>query len=109
MSVEEAQEKIDSREFAWWAAYNQVEPFGEERADYRIAILCSVVANAHETRKGKIHRVKDFMPQFGPREKQSPEQMWAVLELFAKRNPKLMAKANGSDKLIGSPTDSANK
>lgn len=38
-TVAEAQERCTSREFGEWKAFYRLEPFGEERADWRIALL----------------------------------------------------------------------
>lgn len=49
-----------------WQAYAQIEPFGEKRADLRIAQLCSIVANMIPKEKGssKTYEPADFMPEF---------------------------------------------
>ena len=66
MSVAEAQSRISSREFAEWMAFYRLEPFGEERADLRMAILAAVIANANRDPKQRKqpYEPKDFMPQF---------------------------------------------
>lgn len=57
-------------------AYSQVEPFGEERADLRSAIIACQVANAFGRRKDqKPFEVSDFMPKFDPPKEQTEEQM----------------------------------
>lgn len=55
---------MSSRQLSEWVAYNQLEPFGEERDDLRAAIIASVIANALGGRKGKKFKPKDFMPDF---------------------------------------------
>lgn len=44
--------RIDSREFSEWQAYYSIDPFGDQRADLRNAILCSTVLAPH-VEKGK--------------------------------------------------------
>ena len=39
MSVRRAQAEISSREFAEWIAYSKINPFGEDRADDRAALM----------------------------------------------------------------------
>ena len=85
--MEQLQREVSSRAFAEWMAFYQIEPFGEERADLRSAIIASVIANAN--RDPKVQRqpftVEDFMPQFdGEREKhrQTPEEQIAILRMF---------------------------
>jgi len=84
MSVKRAMREIDSEEFAWWRAYDKVNPFGEERADLQIAQLCCLYANAH-AKKGKRFKVEDFMPEFNAQPKrQSGEYIKNVFMVFAK-------------------------
>lgn len=56
-------------------AYSQVEPFGEERADLRSAIIACIIANVNRGKDQKPFEVSDFMPKFDPLEEQTEEQM----------------------------------
>ena len=48
-----------------WVEYATLEPFGEERADLRMAQLAQLMANAWLRRKGqRPYRLKDFMFDF---------------------------------------------
>ena len=60
------QEQLSSKDFAEWMAYYAVEPFGEERADLRNAIVASTIANAYRDTKRtkKPFSPGDFMPEF---------------------------------------------
>jgi hypothetical protein len=66
-----------------WEAENFLEPIGEQRADYRMAVICSTVTNLAgyiNSKKGQWKPVKpqDFMPKWdseGNPEKQSVEDM----------------------------------
>lgn len=62
MSFEEAQRKIDSAEFAEWQAYRSIHPFEPERADVRMAMLCTLVANALKGKNQRAAKMADFMP-----------------------------------------------
>jgi hypothetical protein len=54
------------RVFVGWMQYAQAEPFGEERADVRAAIVATTVANCLAREKGKPpFKLADFMPRFG--------------------------------------------
>lgn len=76
MSVREAQERIDSREFAEWMAFAQIEgPFWDQRGDYQAAIIAATVANALSGRRGKRYKPEDFLPRWKPR-KPGPAQTW---------------------------------
>lgn len=65
-----------------WRAYSEVEPFGEERADVRAAIIAATVANASRTKRGqRAFKIGDFMPEYGRKTaRQTPEEMKAVLQ-----------------------------
>jgi hypothetical protein len=67
-SVREAQERIDSREFAEWIAEYSLEPWGEVRTDLMIAQLCAIMVNAWRGKQTKAVKAIDFMPRFDPRE-----------------------------------------
>lgn len=74
---------MSSREFAEWRAFDQLDPFGQERGDLRNAILCQLIANAL-TVKGKKPSVDDFMPKFEKAHaKQTDEQMHETLMAWA--------------------------
>ena len=66
-------------------AYYELEPFGEERADLRSAIVASTVANAHRDpkRRRKAFRPLDFMPRFdGSKRPKGVESMLHIVEQF---------------------------
>lgn len=94
MSVAECQAAISCAEFTDWLAYYQLEPFGEERADLRNAILCALIANLLRG-KGRRAKLKDFLPRFDeePRRKQSLADMRAVMERFTAAHNARLAKS----------------
>jgi len=49
-------------------AYFSIEPFGEERADLRMATIACLIANANrdEKKRREPYTVQDFMPRFDP-------------------------------------------
>jgi hypothetical protein len=55
---------MSSAEFAEWAAFYQVEPFGEVRSDVRSAVVASTIANVHRDpkRRRKPWGLLEFMP-----------------------------------------------
>lgn len=89
---------MDSAEFSEWIAYSRVELFGEEREDYRAAILPYIVSSAL-TKKGKPPKFEDFLlseilnPQM--KRKMTHEQMKAKLKLVAAKHGKI--KKHGND------------
>lgn len=60
---------MDSREFAEWMAYENIEPSEPQRGDLRTALICSVFTNLVRGlvgEKGKGPELKDFLLQFEP-------------------------------------------
>jgi len=82
MSVRRAQQEISSAEFAEWQAYASIEPFGEERADLRSAIVACVIANSNRSKSQKAFKVKDFMPKFGRPKEQTWQEMKNIFNTF---------------------------
>ena len=68
---------MSSAELTEWMAFAEVEPFGEERADLRSAIVAQVIANVNRRPGTKAYRVEDFMPKFDQRAP-TPEQEVAL-------------------------------
>ena len=58
MSVRRAQQEIDSREFAEWLAFMELEPFGPARDDLRAGTLAALIANVNRD----PHRHGPFEP-----------------------------------------------
>ena len=56
-----------------WMAYASLEPFGEDRADLRMAIetasICNVIYQVWTGKKEAPFKMEDFLPKF---EKQEP-------------------------------------
>jgi len=64
-------------------AYYRLEPFGEERADVRSAIVAAVIANANRDAKKRKRpfKISDFIPQFDA-EPQSAEAKLQLVEML---------------------------
>jgi hypothetical protein len=71
--------QLDSKQISEWMAFYQVEPFGEERADLRSAIIACVTANAWRGKNQKPFEVSDFLPKFDPPKQQTLEEMKTIL------------------------------
>ncbi len=93
-SVAEAQERIDSQEFAEWMAYDRVDPFGEHRADLRAALVASVIANSNRGKNKSAFKLEDFMLDFsGEKKRQDWMEMQSALFTWADvHNKSLKAK-----------------
>lgn len=73
--------EISADDLMEWVAYNEIEPFGEARADLRAGIVASTIANVNRPKNSRALRPGDFMPDFTPREPQTTESMVQVLKL----------------------------
>ncbi len=72
--------RCNSRQFAEWQAYYQLEPWGEERADLRAGIIASTIANVNRGKGQRAFTPSDFMPEFNkPIRRQSQSDMAAIL------------------------------
>ena len=71
--------------FQEWMAYNQLDPIGSHRDDWRAAMIACTIANAMKGKRGRTAKLKDFMPKFGPKiaQRQSVGEMRANLQMFA--------------------------
>lgn len=78
MSPREVLEKHTSRELTEWAAFLQLEPQGEDRADLRAGIIASTIANANRKKGAKKYKPADFMPKFDA--EQSMDEQRAAAE-----------------------------
>jgi hypothetical protein len=87
-TVEEAQQRCSSEEFTYWLAYYRLEPWGEERADLRMAILDSLFYNANRGKGSGSKKPKDFMLDFERNEQQSVEEMMLTCQMIAAANTK---------------------
>lgn len=57
--------EMGARQLYEWFAFSSIEGFGEKRADLRMGILASLIANVHRDAKRKPtpFRPKDFIPR----------------------------------------------
>jgi hypothetical protein len=75
--------RVGSRQVSEWIEYAKLEPFGEERADLRSAIVAATLVNLWSKKKAKA---EDFMPKFGveqPKEPQDLEEMKRAMQRVA--------------------------
>jgi hypothetical protein len=74
MTLSEVRERISAAELSAWFAYYRLEPWGEERADLRSAIVASNVANSNRDprKRPEPYAPADFMP-FGKRNDDKPD------------------------------------
>ena len=62
MPVGRMLDEMTSSELAEWQAFDRIEPFGEQRADLRSAIVAATVASSGTNRPKRAPKVADFLP-----------------------------------------------
>ena len=84
---------MSAREIAEWAAYAKVEPFGEARANWHMAVLASLLYNSNRGQDANPLDVADFMWKIAPtknqakrEEKRQAQATWGKLMGWAKGN-----------------------
>ena len=92
-------DQLTSIQLSEWQAYDRLEPMGEDRADFRMAYLSTIITNIARKLYGKagveMTVPLDFMPEWDREEedieegkihmpkKQTVEQMKHILEAIA--------------------------
>ena len=79
MSVERLLESFSSQEVAEWMAFSRIEPFGEERADLRSAVVACVIANANRGKNQRPFKIDDFVLKFGQKKAMSDNEIKRAL------------------------------
>lgn len=74
---------MSAREFAEWMAYCRLEPFGEERADLRSAIVAKTVADVNTPKGKRRAKLTEFMPRFEKEEQTVDQQIGIAAMLTA--------------------------
>lgn len=88
-------EEMPWRVFVRWQQYNEVEPFGEDRADLRAAIIAWTMATVMTDKK---HRRKLTLESFMPTFKQPRRTPQQAAEQEAE---KLLAKVKAINAMLG--------
>ena len=70
---------ISSIELTEWMAYYSLEPLGDERLDYLVALLSSVTANVHLPSDKQLP-IGYFMPEFNKPKIQQTETSNSIFE-----------------------------
>jgi len=87
--VRELQCRMSSREFAEWAAFYRLEPFGEARGDLRAGIVAATMANTvrDPKQRSRPFTPQEFMPLVESEDTETtekdPEELWARLKGWA--------------------------
>lgn len=82
----EMMERMPASEFVEWMVLEQIEPFGDRRADILAGIIAATVANVNRVKGQKPMAPEDFMIKWEkPAAKvQSPNDQLARMLLFQK-------------------------
>lgn len=78
-----------------WRAFDEITPFGDERADLRMGILGSHLANIH-IQKGRRYKPTDLIPNFRRPQQQSVSEMEQVMKQWAAETNRFFEE-NGSN------------
>jgi hypothetical protein len=72
------------REFKDWQTFEALEPFEEQRMDYRFASVTASIINSTPRKSRRVVRPKDFLIQWGDERSSKPVQTWQEQKMIAK-------------------------
>lgn len=73
---------MSSSEFSEWMAYERVTgTIGPDREDIHAGIIASTMANTARSKKSKVYKPKDFIPEWDQREQTIEEQIATVRQI----------------------------
>lgn len=85
-NVDAMARSLTAKQLLEWEAYEDLEPFGELRQDYRIASIVTMLANINRGKGKKAYTLEDFVVKFGEQEKK--KQTWKeqanIMKLYAR-------------------------
>ncbi len=81
---------MSAREFREWQEFYKLEPFGEERADLRAAIVAATMANIWRDKSAEPVEVSAFMPKFGAEEETEEVPDWQRMLAMAEAMTAMM-------------------
>ena len=64
MTVNRMLASMSASEFTEWHEYYKLDPWGEERSDWRSGNVCATLVNVNRGKKGRQYKAEDFMPKF---------------------------------------------
>lgn len=72
-------EQMSYRQFREWRAFYDIEPFGDERADYGFASIVATLVNLHRKKGTKARPIGDFLLRFGDAARR-PRKTWQEMK-----------------------------
>jgi hypothetical protein len=84
MTVGELCRRMSASEFHEWNEFDKFHPFGDERADDRMGVLASVMANIYRPKNRAAFKPRDFALKYEDEKPRvlTPEQSLAVAKAF---------------------------
>ena len=83
-------ERVSSRELSEWQAFDRLEPVGETRLVYQLALLAAMMGNALRGKGEKARGVEEFVLRFG-------EQGEERQEMTAEQSARWFAMLTGAE------------
>ena len=75
-----------------WRVYARLNPFGEQRADWRAAMIGSVIGNRvgglYGKKRPRAFKIDDLLPKFDIREKKTAKAIYEMIRMYAILNMK---------------------
>ena len=84
--VEAMLRRLTAKQFRNWELYDELEPFGEVRADYRAASIVQMLYNVNRGPKTKAISLQECLLKFGEpaaKKQQSWQSMQAIAKMIA--------------------------
>lgn len=75
---------ITAKQFQEWYLYAQIEPFGEKRADLRMAATNALLANINRGKNQTPYKIEDFLFNFEPKPKETWEEKARLAAIWAR-------------------------
>lgn len=79
LTVREAQERIDAREFAEWCAFMQIEPDVGTRLDYTAGVIGALIGRVEASMGGKPPRLGPRLIEWGRDEADAQAEIFEQL------------------------------
>ena len=76
-------EEIPRERLIQYMAMYEISPWGPERDDLRIGMSAAVAYNLQRGPGAKSMAPKDFIPDYGPKKRQTAQEMENMFRLFA--------------------------
>ena len=93
--------RLTSRQLSEWMAYGAVEPFGEDRADFRTAHALAVIVNLLRGKDAPPVKIADLIPQVGALAEEDREAWETSLDTVSSDTPPKHPNVLLFEKMVG--------